>query len=580
MKNPNSGRFLLVEVILLFFGFFILARIFRIQHSAEAKALLEGSGPLTLRTFYPARGEILDRDGHLLAGNKIVYEIGVSIASLEKNNNAETIALASSYYLGTDYQTVFDCLTHPASNQTFIVLSNFASPDVKQKFEDLKIASENKPGNQTLAGLEFTPRTMRSYPEGSLASNVIGFVTQEGFGYYGVEEKFNSLLAGTTINAWISMDPNKPDLPDIPPGATLVLTLNRELQAVVEEILDNALQNTGAESGTIIVIQPKTGEVLAMVTTPRMNLNEYWRVSEIFPGETPFNRAITQAYEPGSVFKVLTMASALDAGAVRPEDTYFDNGLNLYGGVPIYNWNNTAWGLQDMTGCLQHSINTCLVHVADLLGKENFYSYMKKFGIGHTTGIDLAGEASGRLRLPDGGDWHQVDLATNAFGQGVSVTPIQMAMAASAIANDGNMMYPHLVRAIIQDGRQQNINPQVIGMPISTATAHTLNEMLSTSLEQESSNALVPGYRVSGKTGTAQIPVPGVGYDSTSTNASFVGWGPVDDPQFLVYVWLERPTSSIWGSEVAAPLFKQIVEKFVVLMGIPPDNIRLQKAPP
>jgi cell division protein FtsI/penicillin-binding protein 2 len=274
------------------------------------------------------------------------------------------------------------------------------------------------------------------------------------------------------------------------------------------------------------------------------------------------------------------MAAALDNGVVKPEDTYFDSGIILIGGVAIRNWNNTVWGQQDMIGCLQHSINACLVHVASLLGNDSFYSYMQKFGIGHTTGIDLAGEATGHLKLPGDSDWYPVDLGTNAFGQGVSVTPIQMVMAASAIANDGKMVYPHLVHAMVQDGRQQNISPQVAGTPISAATAHTLSDMLSISLEKESSNALVAGYRIAGKTGTAQIPTPYGVYDSSATNASFVGWGPLDDPKFLVYVWLEKPQTSIWGSEVAAPVFKHVVEKLVVLMGIPPDSVRLQTTGP
>jgi cell division protein FtsI/penicillin-binding protein 2 len=446
---------------------------------------------------------------------------------------------------------------------------------------DLQESTKDKPRDQTLEGLNSKPHLVRTYPEGSLAANIIGFVTEEGIGYYGVEEKYNNLLAGLPVNVWVSADPNRAEeLPNIPPGATLVLTLDREVQYSVEEILDTAVLNTGAASGTVVVMDPKTGEILALAVTPHMNLNEYWGYKETFPGETPFDRAISQAYEPGSVYKILTMAAALDNGVVKPEDTYFDSGIILIGGVAIRNWNNTVWGQQDMIGCLQHSINACLVHVASLLGNDSFYSYMQKFGIGHTTGIDLAGEATGHLKLPGDSDWYPVDLGTNAFGQGVSVTPIQMVMAASAIANDGKMVYPHLVHAMVQDGRQQNISPQVAGTPISAATAHTLSDMLSISLEKESSNALVAGYRIAGKTGTAQIPTPYGVYDSSATNASFVGWGPLDDPKFLVYVWLEKPQTSIWGSEVAAPVFKHVVEKLVVLMGIPPDSVRLQTTGP
>jgi cell division protein FtsI/penicillin-binding protein 2 len=170
--------------------------------------------------------------------------------------------------------------------------------------------------------------------------------------------------------------------------------------------------------------------------------------------------------------------------------------------------------------------------------------------------------------------WYTINLATNSFGQGVAVTPIQLLMAASAIANDGKMVAPHLLKAYIQDGQQYNTASQYVGMPITAETARTLTDMLATSLEEEASDALVEGYRVAGKTGTAEIAVNGQ-YSSNQTNASFVGWGPVDDPKFIVYVWLEKPKSSIWGSIVAAPVFRDVVQEIVVLMNIPPDDVRL-----
>jgi cell division protein FtsI/penicillin-binding protein 2 len=187
--------------------------------------------------------------------------------------------------------------------------------------------------------------------------------------------------------------------------------------------------------------------------------------------------------------------------------------------------------------------------------------------------VDLASEASGRLKIPGDGDWYPADLGTNTFGQGISATPIQMLMAISAVANEGQMVSPHVVKAIIDNGTQYEIQPQIAESPISIETATTLNEMLAESLENEASTALVTGYRVAGKTGTAEIPTP-QGYTRSITNASFVGWGPVDDPQFIVYIWIEEPGTSIWGSIVAAPIFNQIVERMVVLLDIPPDAIR------
>ena len=190
----------------------------------------------------------------------------------------------------------------------------------------------------------------------------------------------------------------------------------------------------------------------------------------------------------------------------------------------------------------------------------------------------MAGEAAGRLKLPGDSDWYMVDLGTNAFGQGLSVTPIQMVMAASAIANNGNMVQPHILYAKVENGTQQNFHYEIVGNPISPQTAQTMNQILAESLGSESYEAaVVDGYRLAGKTGTASIPIFG-GYDPSFTNASFIGWGPVDDPRFMVYIWLEKPKSSTWSSEVASPVFKEVVEKLVVFMGIPPDQIRLQMA--
>jgi cell division protein FtsI/penicillin-binding protein 2 len=281
------------------------------------------------------------------------------------------------------------------------------------------------------------------------------------------------------------------------------------------------------------------------------------------------------AYEPGSVLKVLTMAAALDTGTVTPNTTFIDTGFIEVGGIIIQNWNRDAWGEQNMVGCLQHSLNVCLAWVSSQMGTQAFYSYMERFGLGHPTGVDLSGEATGRLKVPGDGDWYPVDLGTNAFGQGVSVTPLQMLMAVSSFVNDGRMVTPHVLYSMVRDGHQYNVPPQYAGSPISPQTSRTISEMLALSLEEESSQALLPGYRLAGKTGTAQIPTD-YGYDPYHTNASFIGWGPVDDPQFMVYIWMESPSASIWASQTAAPVFSKVAEQAVVLLNIPPDAVRQQ----
>ena len=575
MKNDIFWRFRMVQVALILVGLAVIVQIVHIQNSPEAQLILEKGRTYvgSWQTIYPARGGIYDRQGHLLAGNQAVYEAGVDLATMK---DANEIALAAQIYLKLDYTTVYAAITAPDPDVTYVVLDKFTAPENVLAFQGFQETLTGLSA-KNLSAVYFQPHLIRSYPEKALASNVLGLITLDGGRRsFGIEEKYDSLLAGTAVKRWIPANPHDAQqVPEVPSSTTLILTLDREIQASMEEILDNAGQIYGAQSGSIIVADPRTGEILAMATTPRIDPNHYWDYDTALNSEAPYNRAISQAYEPGSVLKILTMAAALGKGVVQPGTIYNDvTGVIFVGGVPIHNWDNAAWGKQDMTGCLQHSLNVCLAWVATQLGKNDFYTYMQKFGLGHLTGIDLAGETTGRLKLPDDTDWYEVDLGTNAFGQGVSVTPIQMIMAASAIATNGQMPRPHVLQATVQAGRQHKIPIEIVGTPISSATAQTLNAMLVNSLENESSLALVPGYRLAGKTGTASIPTPD-GYTSTRTNASFVGWGPVDDPKFIVYIWLEQPTTSIWGSETAAPVFKQVVQKLIVLMGIPPDQVRL-----
>jgi cell division protein FtsI/penicillin-binding protein 2 len=530
------------------------------------------------KTFDPARGKIYDRHGNLLAGNQTAYEIGLDLPSIK---NPITIAQTLNLVLGLDYDQVFDAANlEPSRSAIYAVVADHVPKHKVDQLEMLKrqitetYGSRKGKDTPSLAGLSFKPHLKRTYPEGDLAANVLGFVNRDGVGYFGVEEKFDDIMAGDKTTVWVPRDPNRvKELPETAVGGSLVLTIDRSIQKMVERVLNEALETSGSVSGTIVVMDPKSGEILAMVTVPRLDGNEYWNYSKIFTDETPYNRVVSQAYEPGSVFKVLTMAAALDSGAVNPDTTFVDTGVFEIGGTRIYNWDSGAWGPQDMTGCMQHSLNVCLAWIATQVGARDYYDYLQKFGIGQLTGIDLAGEAAGRLKVPGDGDWYDADLGTNAFGQGVAVTPIQMVTAVSAVANEGKMMSPHVVRSVVTDSHQHNIEQRILGMPISPESADTLTKMLTRSLETESSIALVSGYRVAGKTGTAEIPTP-YGYTTNETNASFVGWGPIDDPRFVVYVWLERPKSSPWGSEVAAPVFSDVVSELVLLMDLPPDKLR------
>lgn len=581
MRQQYAWRSNLLLGALALMAFLILAQMVRIQNSAEAVTfrLQSVSYANELRTFYPDRGEIYDRNGHLLAGNRTVYEVGVNLAAMRDPN---AIALALSMYLGLDYNEALERLTAPSEGLRYVVLANYVESEKALSLKELQKQAQEQAPEGTLGalnGLEFSTHPQRSYPENALASNVLGFVNREGRGYFGVEEKYNDLLAGNPVQVLVPTDPNRAvEIPHVPDGTTLVLTIHRDLQDAAEKILDDALVTYGAEGGTIIVMDPQTGELLAMAVTPRMNLNQFWNYGVIYDRASDFNQAISASYEPGSVLKILTMAAALDSGIAAPSTSFLDTGAIMVGGVTIQNWDRQAWGPQDMVGCLQHSLNVCMAWLSTSMGPDTFYGYMDRFGLGRPTGVDMSGEAAGRLKIPGDEDWYPVDLGTNSFGQGVAVTPIQMLMAASAIANDGRMVTPHMLYAMMREGRKYSVTPQYAGSPISQLTADTLSEMLAISLEQESSEALVSGYRVAGKTGTAQIPTDSGFYDATRTNASFIGWGPVDDPRFMIYVWLEKPSTSIWGSETAAPVFSEMARKTVILLDIPPDIIRFQIA--
>jgi len=578
VRRQYAIRSLILVLGLAFVGLAVVVQMIRIQNSEQAKIFLSQGDRYAgeFQMYYPARGEIYDRNGHLLAGNRTVYEVGVSLKEMK---DPDAMAYALGTYLNMTLDEVRDKLVNSPETWEYVVIQDYVDADTVATLQQL-LEQMDKANDNRLDGLGFKPHFQRSYPEKALASNVLGFVTRDGRGYFGIEEKYNDLLAGNPVQVWVPRDPNKAtEIPRVPNGTTLVLTLNRDLQAKVEGILDDALLEYGAKNGAIIVMNPKNGEILAMSTSPRMDPNNYIDYFKLYDNGSQYNRSIGMAYEAGSVVKILTMAAALDTGTVIPETTFIDTGYIDVGGIIIQNWDRQPWGQQDMIGCLQHSLNVCLAWIATQMGTQNFYTYMERFGLGHPTGVDLSGEAMGRLKVPGDADWYPVDLGTNAFGQGVSVTPLQMLMAASAIANDGQMSTPHVLYAMLRDGHQYNVPAQYAGSPISAQTAHTLTEMLATSLEQEASVALLPGYRIAGKTGTAQIPRD-FGYDATHTNVSFVGWGPVDQPQFMIYVWLQEPSASIWSSETAAPVFSKVAQQAVVSLNIPPDMVRSQFGTP
>ncbi|HPH95570.1 MAG TPA: penicillin-binding protein 2 [Anaerolineaceae bacterium] len=587
MKMLHWPRYMILALAFTLAGLGILIRAVNLQtNSKTAQQLIQAGQQRDLDTkqVERPRGNIYDAYGNVLAANSLTYEIGLDLT--KDNISTETVAAQISAMFGSDYNTLLDTISYAQANGLRrATLKRYASPEKmaeillkQQEYADMAVNSDSKTVRGTsLLGVDGIPMLARYYPEGSLASNVLGtFPYWEGSsaqGYYGVEGAYHDLLTSPPQQLDIPNNPLKmAELAELQRGDDLILTIDRSIQMNMEEILDKAVEKWDADGGVILVMDPRTGEMLAMASTPRQGHNNLSSSLKLY------DLSVSALYEPGSVFKVLTMAAALDAGLVTPDTTFVDNGVFYHGGYPIYNWDRAGHGEVSMTTCMELSLNVCLAHLAvDVLKPEKFYEYIQAFGIGRKTGIDLEGEGVYPLRLPGDENYYDVDLATNSFGQGVSVTPIQMMTAISAVANDGKIMVPHVLKARIHNGVRYDTHPQVMAQPISAATARTLSSMLAVALENEASTALVEGYRLAGKTGTAEVPSENsAGYKDGIINASFVGWGPIDDPRFVVYIWLKEPKEADWASESAAPVFAEVVKSLVVSLRLPPDAVRLQ----
>lgn len=274
--------------------------------------------------------------------------------------------------------------------------------------------------------------------------------------------------------------------------------------------------------------------------------------------------------------KLVTMASALDSGTVTPQTTYNDTGTIVLGGHPIYNWDRSSRGTVDMTGLLANSLNVGAATIASWMGPDTFYNYFQRFGFGRPTGVDMLAETGGQLPLPGSSIWTEINIGTNAFGQGMATTPLQMISSVSAIANDGYLMQPYVVQEIRFPDEVMVHEPTILSRPITEETAHQVTAMAVIAVRTEVFGAQVEDYTVAGKTGTAEIPEGGI-YHPTDTIGSFIGWLPADDPELIILIKLDRTKSSPWGSMTAAPVFAELATDLATLLNIPPDSVRLQQ---
>lgn len=569
MTEGPKRRLLLLIILLIGCVLVTVAQLVKVQvvdHQFYAR-WAEEQRVRSIRMDQPPRGVVRDRDGYLLAGNGVRYAVEAApVYVSDKEGAAEQ--LASVLHLPASHlEAQLGSRDETGSYRRWIQIAPSVSKEIGEQVADLEIG-----------GVTIKPLWKRVYPEDSLASHALGFSTVMT-GYYGVEGFYDPMLRPEPVE-WVGpVDVESVPIPWEPiegefprRGVNLELTLDRTIQALVEAELARAIETYGAEAGTIIVMEPDTFGILGMASLPTYNPEDYSRFADTDSSlfEDP---AVSRQYEPGSVFKVMTVAAALDAGTVAPQSVYHDRGWIEVGGQAIRNAMRKAYGDQTVRDILVKSLNVGAAWLSTAMGPDRFYGYLEDFGFGQKTNVDLAGEVPGQLWLPEDVEhWHPSNLGTNAFGQGIAVTPLQMITAVATVANDGTRLRPHVVgRRIASDGTVSVFHPVVEEQVIRPETARTLTQLMVQVIEEGATEARVDGYRVAGKTGTAQIPVPG-GYAQEGTIATFVGFGPVPDPALVVLVKLDRPQSSQWASRTAAPTFGRLTGQLFTVLGIPPEG--------
>jgi cell division protein FtsI (penicillin-binding protein 3) len=566
MHETQHNR-LIVLALLLTFGFsVIMAQLVRYQVFMHPE-LKEKYLDLIIdeRDLPPPRGIIYDARGRILAMNTYWWDISVDPPLVMK---PEELADQLSSLLSLPRDEVSATLTADAPWRS---LDRYVDYEVGEAILELEAS-----------GITCQPRPKRVYPQGNMLAHLLGTVNIEGDGFYGVEGYNDALLKGRAGQEQIERDsygaplPLPPQLQELPElGVHLVLTIDSNIQYIVMEELHRALKEYGAESGTVLVMDPQTGAILADYSYPTYDPNHYVESER----ENAADPAVSSMWEPGSIFKILTWSTGLDTGTITPGTTFYDDGWMEVGGRVIYNYDRKSYGLVTMEDGLVKSLNTVAAYISTTVGKESFYQYLRRFGIGDLTKVDLDLEGPGMMKLPGDSNWFPSDLGTNSFGQGIAVTPLQMITAASAVANRGLLMKPYIVQQYIKEDAQGAqrvlpVEPIITRRAISEETARTMTNMLVEVVEVMATEAQVPGYRIAGKTGTAQIPTA-VGYHPTDTIASFVGYAPADDPQFIVLVKLDKPQTAPWGSRTAAPTFRAIAERLFIYLHIPPDEMRV-----
>ena len=558
--GPSRGRrYILLHLLLAGFGV-ILFRLVSLQvlQAAELTARADRQHQKSV-TLEGARGTVTDRHGKVLAMNVEVPSIFGVPTSLDSPANA---ARSLSPVLHIRREEIEKKLRQ---DKHFVWLARKVEPEQGRRLEQLSID-----------GIGMVMEGRRFYPKGPLLAHVLGFVGMDGMGLEGLERRYESQLHGEKRLTILQRDALgrtvfPKDLREQVPatGQALTLTIDEVIQYIAEKELEEAVDHARAKSGTIIVMEPRTGAILAMAVSPRFDPNavasltaDRWR-----------NRALTDTYEPGSTMKVVVAAAALEERVMMPGSMLFgENGRMTIANTTIHDHEKLGW--MTFAQMIQKSSNIGAAKTGMLVGDQRLYRYLQAFGFGQRTDIDLPGEVSGLLKSPR--EWGRRSLASISMGQEVGVTPLQMITAVSAIANDGVLMKPYVVAEVRdQKGqRMKEILPQVKRRVVSPATARTLTTIMEGVVTSGTgTKAAIPGFRVAGKTGTAQKVDPRTGtYSSALSIGSFVGFVPADAPRLAIIVVVDEPQGEAWGGVVAAPVFRRVGEQVLTYLGVPRDD--------
>jgi len=566
MSSMSSWRLNILIVSIIMVAAIIISRLFYVQvlnHKLyEAQALGQQIG---FQEIVGNRGEIFSANSK---ENRGVYGSS-EVKSLALNAPVWTLYAMSDKI--TDKENFAKIIGEKIKQSKESVLSKI------QKTDSYVLLAKNIPNQEVeslkqldIEGLNFERSWTRYYPQGHLASQVIGFLGGDNNGQYGIEGYYEDILKGKRgiaerkrgldiINS--SNDQESLD------GSSLYLTLDYNIQFEAESLLQEAKKNIDIDSGQIIVLKPDSGRILALANFPSFNVNEYSKESNFGVFQ---NSVIQKIFEPGSVFKPFTMAMALQEGKITPETTFTDTGFVKIGPNTLYNFDKKNYGEQDMSGILEKSINTGAVFLSQKVSHATFFNYVDRLGFNAKTGIDLQGEVSSRNSvLKNASDFV---FATSSFGQGIEMTPIQLARAFGVFANGGKLAKPYIVEKIVHDIDKSNTKPQVSDQIISEKVASEVTKMLINVVDRGfGSAAKIDGYYLAGKTGTAEVPYENKkGYYPDKTIQSFIGFGPALNPQFIILVKLDNPKVPK-SSLSAAPIFKKLAQYIIDYWQIPPD---------